>query len=104
MALGHDADCNAATAGAALGYRLGFRHLAAQPQFRLPDRYVNKTRPSLPTECRVSEQAETLLRLAERVILDHGGRRLERDGELTFEVRLQEPRTVAPLTDPAPDP
>jgi hypothetical protein len=76
MAFGHDADCNAATAGAALGCRLGFKRLAALPQYRMPDRYVNQTRPSLPAECKVSDQVETLLRACERVILLHGGERM----------------------------
>ena len=66
FAMGYDADCNAATAGAVLGYRLGFAKIAALPQFKMPDRYVNKTRPELPAECKVSEQVETLLRAVER--------------------------------------
>jgi ADP-ribosylglycohydrolase len=36
MALGYDADCNAATAGAIVGVRLGFQHIAALPQFKMP--------------------------------------------------------------------
>ena len=68
MALGYDADCNAATAGATVGVRLGFKRIAALPQFKMPDHYANKTRPQLPAECKVSEQAETLLRVTDRVI------------------------------------
>ena len=97
MALGYDADCNAATAGAVLGTRLGFRHIAALPQFRMPDRYVNTTRPSLPAECKVSEQAETLMRVCERVILAHGGERIEVDGQPGYRVRLQPPRLISSL-------
>jgi hypothetical protein len=97
MALGHDADCNAATAGAVLGARLGFKHIAALPQFKMPDRYVNRTRPSLPAECKVSEQAETLTRLCERVILAHGGSRADLAGQPAFRVAVQQPRVVEPL-------
>ncbi len=91
MALGHDADCNAATAGAVLGMRLGFQRLSRLPQFRMPDRYVNKTRPSLPGECKVSEQAATLLRLCEWAILENGGACVEVAGQPGYRVRLQDP-------------
>ena len=100
MAFGHDADCNAATAGAALGCRLGFQHIAALPQYRMPDRYVNRTRPSLPAECKVSDQVETLLRVCERVILSHGGERIDLNGRIGFRIRLQEPRVLTKLTAP----
>jgi hypothetical protein len=100
MALGYDADCNAATAGAVLGCRLGFQHIAALPQFKMPDRYVNKTRPSLPAESKVSEQVETLLRLCTRVILANGGRRVQLDGQPGFRIRLQAPRVLCRLREP----
>jgi len=100
MAFGHDADCNAATAGAALGCRLGFQHIAALPQYRMPDRYVNMTRPSLPAECKVSDQVETLLRVCERVILSQGGERIDLNGRIGFRIRLQEPRVLTKLTAP----
>ena len=104
MALGYDADCNAATAGAVLGVRLGFKHIAALPQFRMPDRYVNKTRPQLPAECKVSAQAETLLRVAERVILANGGKRIFVNGKPGFRVKLQQPQLLEPLPTNAHDP
>ena len=97
MALGYDADCNAATAGAVLGTRLGFQHLAGLPQFKMPDRYVNQTRPALPPECRVSDQAATLLRVCERVILANGGERIEVNGQPGYRVRLQTPGLIEAL-------
>ena len=97
MALGYDADCNAATAGAVVGMRLGHRRIASLPQFRMPDRYVNRTRPSLPAECGVSEQAEVLMRVCERVILAGGGDRIQIDGRPGYRVRLQPPRLIEPL-------
>lgn len=97
MALGHDADCNAATAGAVVGVRLGFKRIAALPQFQMPDHYVNKTRPQLPAECKVSDQAETLLRVAERVILANGGEKITVRGQPGYRVKLQTPRVLDPL-------
>jgi len=66
-------------------------------QFKMPDHYVNKTRPQLPAESRVSEQAETLLRLEERVILANGGERVTLDGQPGYRVRLQQPHLIEPL-------
>jgi hypothetical protein len=97
MALGYDADCNAATAGVVVGVRTGFKRIAALPQFQMPDHYVNKTRPQLPAECKVSDQAETLLRVAERVILAHGGEKITVRGQPGYRVKLQTPRVLDPL-------
>jgi len=99
MALGYDADCNAATAGTVVGVRCGFQRIAALPQFEMPDRYVNKTRPQLPAECQVSEQAETLLRVAERVILAHGGERITIAGNPGYRIRLQTAQLLERLPD-----
>ena len=97
MALGYDADCNAATAGTITGARLGFKHIAALPQFKMPDHYLNKTRPQLPPESKISEQAETLLRLAERIILENGGERVISTGKTGFRIKLQVPKLIEPL-------
>ena len=97
MAIGYDADCNAATAGTVVGVRVGFRRIAALPQFKMPDRYVNKTRPQLPAECKVSKQVETLLRIAERVIVANGGGQITLDGKAGYRVNLQSPQLMEPL-------
>jgi hypothetical protein len=98
MALGHDADCNAATAGTVVGVRCGFKHIAGLPQFRMPDSYVNLTRPELPPRCKVTEQAETMLRIAERVVLAHGGQRITIDGQPGLRIKLQEPAVLERLS------
>ncbi len=99
MALGEDADCNAATAGAVLGCQLGFKHIAALPQYQMPDLYVNKTRPSLPAESKVSDQVATMLRVSERIILSNGGQRIEVNGQPGFRIRLEKPRVMTHLTE-----
>lgn len=91
MALGYDADCNAATACAIVGTRIGFRAIKKLPGFAMPDRYVNHTRPQLPKACKVSEQAELMTRLCVRLILDQGGIRLAPEPREVYRLRLQSP-------------
>jgi hypothetical protein len=91
MALGYDADCNAATACAIVGQRAGFAAIAKLPEFHMPDHYLNRTRPELPKECKVSEQAELMLRLCEKLILANGGQRLSMGGKDVYRIRLQAP-------------
>lgn len=97
MALGHDTDCNAATAGTIVGARYGFERIAALPQFMMPDHYDNKTRPQLPAECKVSDQVQVLLRLAERAILDNGGQATTIDGQPGYRIKLQTPAMLEAL-------
>ena len=89
MALGYDADCNAATACAVVGTRVGFTAISRLPGFNMPDLYVNRTRPQLPKESKVSEQAELMLRLCEKVILANGGQCLIVAGKPGYRIRLQ---------------
>jgi uncharacterized protein len=91
MALGYDADCNAATGCAVVGTRIGFTAIEQLPQFHMPDRYVNRTRPQLPPECRVSEQAELMLRLCRKLILANGGQAMEVAGRNGYRIQLQTP-------------
>jgi hypothetical protein len=89
MGLGYDADCNAATACAVIGTRVGFSTIEKHPRFHMPDRYVNLTRPQLPRETKVSEQAEVMLRLCEKLILANGGKRIELAGASGYRIQLQ---------------
>jgi hypothetical protein len=91
MALGYDADCNAATACAVVGTRVGFAAIQRLPGFNMPDRYVNHTRPQLPAECKVSDQAALMLRLCEKVILANGGHQFAVSGTPGYRIRLQAP-------------
>ncbi len=94
MALGLDADCNAATAGAIIGSKIGFKKMAALKGFNMPDRYVNKTRPQLPTTMKISEQAELLTHTSEKVILTNGGKRIKINGKSGFRIKLQNPQVL----------
>ena len=53
--------------------------------------FVNRTRPQLPAECKVSEQAELMMRLCEKIVLEHGGKAVVVDGRPGFRIRMQEP-------------
>jgi hypothetical protein len=93
MALGYDADCNAATACAVVGTQIGFSVIEKLPGFHMPDRYLNLTRPQLPRECKVSEQAEVMLRLCEKLIREHGGQPVQIMGAGGYRIQLQKPNT-----------
>jgi hypothetical protein len=97
MALGLDADCNAATAGAVLGVKCGFKKISSLPGFNMPDTFKNNTRPQLPAEMKISEQAELLMRVCEKVILDNGGKKILINGKSGYRIKLQEPEIVEAL-------
>lgn len=98
MALGLDADCNAATAGAVIGVNLGFRKIASLPGFNMPDTFKNKTRPELPAEMKISEQAELMMRVCEKVILENGGKMIKIKGKPGYRIILQNPEVIEVLT------
>jgi len=91
MALGLDADCNAATAGAVIGVNIGFKKIASFPGFNMPDIFENRTRPQLPTTMKISDQAELLMRVCERVILENGGKKITTKGKPGYRIKLQKP-------------
>ena len=94
MALGYDADCNAATACAVVGTRMGFSALAKLPQYQMPDHYQNLTRPELPKESKVSDQAALMLRLCEKLIVANGGQAVTIEGKLGYRIQVQPPRRL----------
>lgn len=96
MALGYDADCNAATACAVIGTQLGYAALEKLPRFKMPDRYQNLTRPELPRESKVSEQAAIMVRLCEKLIVENGGQPTTIEGQPGYQILFQEPRCLAP--------
>jgi len=97
MAMGLDADCNAATTGAVVGVNIGFKKIASLPGFNMPDIYKNNTRPQLPKEMKISEQAEILMRVCEKVILENGGKKRTVNGKPGYSIKLQEPEIVETL-------
>jgi hypothetical protein len=97
MALGYDADCNAATACAVMGVRVGFSKIEQLPSFHMPDRYVNHTRPQLPQECKISDQVDVMMRICEKLILANRGAAIKIGNKDGYRIRLQAPRVLEPL-------
>ena len=89
MAMGLDADCNAATAGAVIGVNVGFKNISSLPGFKMPDIYRNLTRPQLPAEMKISEQAEMFMRICERVIMENGGEKISIKGKPGYRIKIQ---------------
>ncbi len=77
-----------------VGTRIGFAALEKLPQYRMPDRYHNLTRPELAGESKVSDQAALMLRLSERLILANVGRPVTIEGIPGYRIRLQPPRRL----------
>jgi hypothetical protein len=97
---GWDADNNAATAGTVVGVIKGYRWMLARG-WPIVDRYRNTSRANMPTDETITSFADRLIDLAEKVILEEGGRRLTKDGRLLYQISTQEPRCVQRLESPA---
>ena len=97
---GWDADNNAATAGTIVGAIRGHRWMRAQG-WEIVDRYQNTSRPGLPDDETITRFAGRLASVADRVIREEGGERIDADGGTIYRIRRQEPGNVEPLADPA---
>ncbi|MCX7347434.1 MAG: ADP-ribosylglycohydrolase family protein, partial [Alphaproteobacteria bacterium] len=96
---GWDADCNAATAGTIVGVIKGYRWMLAQG-WPIVDRYKNTTRENMPDDETITSFADRLIDLAERVIVEQGGKRTIQDGKIVYRIRGQEPAGVQRLESP----
>lgn len=95
--LGYDCDNQAATCGALLGMIHGVEAIPERLTHEMPSRgrwtkpfndtYINYSRDDLPAHTRISEIVERILAIAERSIIDNGGRRVDGEEEVTFTVR-----------------
>ncbi|MHC4179860.1 MAG: ADP-ribosylglycohydrolase family protein [Planctomycetota bacterium] len=97
---GWDADNNAASAGTIVGVIKGHRWMQAH-RWQIRDRYRNTSRPGMPEDETITRFAERLAELAERVIIEGGGRKLSTDGRTVYRIRTESPGNVYPLADPA---
>jgi len=97
---GWDADNNAATAGTILGVIKGHRWMQAQG-WQIVDRYLNTSRPGMPDDETITRFADRLTEVAERVIVERGGRNTQVEGATVYRIRGERPANVEPLPDVA---
>jgi hypothetical protein len=96
---GWDADNTAATAGAILGTIKGRKWFDRQG-WKVKDVYENTTRDGMPKDETITSYSDRVLRLAQKVILESGGRIEKRQDHEVFIISRQSPANVMPLPDP----
>jgi hypothetical protein len=95
---GWDADNNAATACTIIGVLKGYRWMMAQ-RWDIKDLYRNTSRDKMPAVETIAGFADRILALAGQAITENGGKKLTRNGEIFYQIPLQAPENVEPLTD-----
>jgi hypothetical protein len=98
--LGWDCDNNAATAGTILGVVRGYRWMLAQ-SWKIVDRYRNETREAMPEDETITSFADRLVDLAERMIIERGGHRIDKFGRWFYVIPIEPAGNIAPLLDRA---
>jgi hypothetical protein len=89
---GWDCDNNAATAGTILGVSQGQRWMQRQG-WNIQDRFRNTSRDQMPDDETITRFGDRLIRIAERVITEHGGE----DTASVYRIQREKPANVAPL-------
>jgi hypothetical protein len=97
--LGWDCDNNAATAATIIGVIKGSGWMMDQG-WEIGDRYRNTTRQGMPEDETITSFGDRLVDLADRVIVERGGERLEGSGRTVYRIRREEPSVIDELADP----
>jgi len=100
FSLGWDADCNAAVGTTIIGVIKGARWMLAQG-WEIQDVYRNTSRAGMPRDETITRFGDRLIAVAERVIRERGGEKIERDGKQFYRLQTERAANVAPLADPA---
>ncbi len=95
---GWDCDNIAATAGTIIGTIKGYRWMMAQG-WQIVDRYKNTTRDQMPQDETITSFADRLFFLAEKVIMDNGGKKTKKSGQPYYMIQREAPSNVAPFYD-----
>jgi hypothetical protein len=95
---GWDADNTAATAGTIVGVIKGYRWMMSQ-NWQIVDRYHNTKRENMPEDETITSFADRVIDLAERIIIDHGGKRIIKKGNPVYQINMEKPGNVEPLPD-----
>ncbi|WP_169302997.1 ADP-ribosylglycohydrolase family protein [Thalassotalea mangrovi] len=107
VAMGFDADNQAATLGGLLGIIGGINAIPESLLFPLGkqhwskpfnDKYINVTREDLP-DASIVEMAKRIAEQGEKVIIANGGSKISRDGEILYHIN-KDARFTAPLELP----
>lgn len=88
-----DCDNTAATATTIVGVMKGCRWMMAQ-NWQIVDRYHNTTRDNMPMDETITGFADRLFELAERVIFEHGGKRVYEDGKPYLLIPKESPMPI----------
>ncbi len=98
---GYDCDNQAATCGGLLGVMHGASAIPEKFTLELPSRgrwtepfnntYINYSRDGLPNHYRIDELVDRILAVTERAIFEQGGRRLQVDGRVVYEIPANAP-------------
>lgn len=104
---GYDCDNQAATLGGLLGIMHGADSIPPRFTLELPSRgrwtvpfnntYINYSRDNLPNYFRISDLIDRIAAVTEKAILAQGGRRLEKDGQVFYEIPAQATLTLPEL-------
>lgn len=96
---GWDADNVAAMVGTIMGIIKGEKWIKEQG-WPIKDIYINDRRPGLPSEMTIDEFADMHLKLAEKNILEQGGKMIENNAEKSYSIPVEEPTCIEKLPDP----
>lgn len=97
---GWDCDNSAATAGTILGVIKGYKNLMSRG-WAIVDRYRNTTRDNMPMDETITSFADRIVDLAEKVIMQNGGRRDREKGAIRYTIKKEAPANVRPMINPA---
>ena len=96
---GWDCDNNAAMSGTIMGVIKGNNWLKGQG-WRIQDVYRNTSRDGMPADETITRFGDRMIELAERVITEHGGTRMQSDGRPMYRIAVESPRNILKLENP----
>ncbi|MGI6454773.1 MAG: ADP-ribosylglycohydrolase family protein, partial [bacterium] len=95
---GWDADNNAATSATIIGIIRGWNWMESQG-WNIKDLYRNTTRDNMPASETITGFGDRLISLAEKVILEQGGNKIEEQNQVIYQIKREEPQSLVTLPD-----
>lgn len=84
--------------GTIAGVIKGYRWMVKQ-NWNIVDRYRNTTGEDMPMDETITNFADQVIDLAERVIIEHAGQGQYINGQVVYHIPLQKPTVIFPLSD-----